>query len=134
MEKEVKEVTEAFLNALSVKEQADLAHEEARKLLIAVYAKHGVDTLDYAEINIKVSPSERRSWDTDKLRELISTALFSRVTKPTVDTHAWDRAVKEGKVSNKVVKAVVSVTDSVRVLVRPAKGAEKPTATKSEAV
>lgn len=133
MEKEVLEASEAFLNALTAKEQAEKAHDEARELLLAVFAKHGVDTLDYAEINIKVSPSERRSYDVEKLRGLISAPLFRTVTKPTVDTPAWDRAVREGKVASKVVKAVVSVTSSVRVLVRPAKGAEKPTA-KSEAV
>ena len=133
MEKEVLEATEAFLNALTAREQAEQAHDEARELLLAVYAKHGVDTLDYAELNLKVSPSDRRSFDTEKLRGLISAPLFRTVTKPTVDTSAWDRAVKEGTVSAKVVKAVVSVTSSVRVLVRPAKGAVKPTA-KSEAV
>lgn len=132
MEKEVLEVTEAFLNALTARERAEQAHDEARELLLAVYAKHGVDTLDYEEVNIKVSPSERRSYDTEKLRGLISAPLFRTVTKPSVDTPAWDRAVREGKVSPKVVKAVVSVTQSIRVLVRPAKGAEKP-ATKSKA-
>lgn len=132
MEKEVLEATEAYLASLTAKEQAEQAHEEARELLLTAYAKHGVDTVDYAELNIKVSPSERRSFDTDKLRELISPALFRTVTKPTVDTHAWDRAVKEGKVTAKVIKSVVSVTNSVRVLVRPAKGAVKPA--KSEAV
>lgn len=132
MEKEVLAATEAYLASLTAKEQAEQAHDEAREILLTTYAKHGVDTVDFAELNIKVSPSERRSFDTDKLRDLISPALFRTVTKPTVDTHAWDRAVKEGKVTAKVIKSVVSVTNSVRVLVRPAKGAVKPA--KSEAV
>ena len=128
MNKEIDKATEAFLNALTAKEQAEQAHDEARELMLAVYAKHGVETLDYAEINIKLSPSERRSFDIEKLRDLISAPLFRTITKPSVDTPAWDRAVREGKVPTKVVKAVVSVTSSVRVLVRPAKGAVKPTA------
>ena len=128
MEKEVNKATEAFLNALTAKEQAEQAHDEAKELLLAVYAKHGVDTLDYEEINIKISPSDRRSFDIEKLRDLISAPLFRTVTKPSVDTSACDRAVKEGKVPAKAVKAVVSVTTSVRVLVRPAKGAVKPVA------
>lgn len=128
MEKEVSTATEAFLNALTAKEQAEQAHDEAKELLLAVYAKHGVDTLDYEEINIKISPSDRRSFDIEKLRDLISAPLFRTVTKPSVDTSAWDRAVKEGKVPAKVVKAITSVTTSVRVLVRPAKGAVKPVA------
>ena len=60
MNKEIDKATEAFLNSLTAKEQAELAHDEARELLLAVYAKHGVETLDYEEINIKLSPSDRR--------------------------------------------------------------------------
>lgn len=128
MTEEVTKATEAFLNALTAKEQADKAHEEARELMLTVFAKHGVSETDCAELNVKVSPAERRSFDVDKLRDLVSAPLFRTITKPSVDTSAWDRAVKEGKVSAKVIKACVSVTSSVRVLVRPAKGAVKPTA------
>jgi hypothetical protein len=46
MNNEVLEATEAFLNALTAREQAEQAHDEARELLLNVYAKHGVETLD----------------------------------------------------------------------------------------
>lgn len=127
----VTEAVEAYLNALSVKEQAEQAHDEARELMLTVLAENGLNEVAVGEVTVKVSPAERRAWDTDRLRDLVSPALYKTVTKPTVDTHAWDRAVKEGKVTAKVVKAVVTVTQSVRVLVRPTKGAEKPIATKS---
>ena len=126
MNKEINEITEAFLKALTIKEQAEQAHEEARQLLIAIYAKHGISENDHAELNVKVVPAERRSFDADKLRDLISAPLFRAVTKASVDTSAWDKAVKEGKVPNKVIKAVVTISDSIRVLVKPAKGAVKP--------
>jgi len=119
---------EAYLNALAVKEQAEQAHDEARELMLSVLAENGISELAVGEVTVKVSPAERRSWDVEKLRELITPALFRTVTKPAVDTHAWDRAVKEGKVASKVVRACVTVTNSVRVLVRPTKGAEKPIA------
>jgi hypothetical protein len=77
-------------------------------------------------LSVKVSPAERRSFDVDKLRDQISAPLFRTVTKPSVDTSAFDRAIKEGKIPAKVIRACVSVTSSVRVLVRPTKGAEKP--------
>lgn len=126
MSSKIEKVTEAYLEALSVKEQAEQAHEQARELLIAVYAEHGITDAECGELAVKVSPAERRSFDVDKLRGLISAPLFRAVTKPSVDTGAFDRAVKEGKVTAKVIKSCVSVTSSVRVLVRPAKGAEKP--------
>jgi len=125
---EITATVEAYLHALSVKEQAEQAHDEARELMLSVLNENGISELAVGEVTVKVSPAERRAWDVDKLRELISPALFRTVTKPTVDTSAWDRAVKEGKVASKVVRACVTVTNSVRVLVRPTKGAEKPVA------
>ena len=126
MSNEVEQATEAFLQALTLKEQAEQAHEEARELLISVYAQHGVSESECGELAVKISHAERRSFDVDKLRDLISAPLFRAVTKPSVDTSAFDRAVNEGNVSAKVVRACVKVSGSVRVLVRPAKGAEKP--------
>ena len=123
---EIITAVEAFLTALTAKEQAEKAHEEARQLLIQVFAENGISEIDHAELSVKVSPADRRSFDTDKLRDLVSAPLFRTITKPSVDTSAWDRAVKEGKLSAKVIKACVSVTSSVRVMVKPAKGAIKP--------
>jgi hypothetical protein len=126
MSKQVEQATEAYLQALSLKEQAEKAHDEARELLIIVYAEFGVTDAECGELAVKVSPAQRRSFDVEKLREQVSAPLFRAITKPSVDTSAFDRAVSEGKVSAKVVRACTKVTSSVRVLVSSAKGAEKP--------
>lgn len=123
---EVSQATEAFLKAVTAKEQAEIAYDEARELLLDAYAISGIDSHTFAELTVSVSPSPRRSWSLDKLKEAVSPALFRRVTKPAIDTKAWDSAIAKGEIPAKVIKAVVETTDTVRVLVKPAKGAVKP--------
>jgi hypothetical protein len=82
-------------------------------------------------VTVKLSPAERRSWNLEKLREAVSPAVFRKVTKPTVDTKAWDSSVERGEISAKVIRTCVEISHSVRVLVRPTKGADKPKAVKS---
>lgn len=132
MEKSVQESVKAYLDALTLKERAEKAHDEAREILIGTLASHGLDEVALEEFTVKVSPAERRSFDLEKLREAVTPALFRRVTKPSVDTRAWDSAVEKGEIPKKVIKAVVDVTSSVRVLVRPTKGAEKPKQAKTK--
>ena len=123
---EVTKITEAFLKAVTAKDQAELAYDEARQALLDTYALEGIDSHTHAELTVTLSPSPRRSWSLDKLKELVSPTLFRRVTKPVIDTKAWDSAVDKGEISAKVIKSVVDTTDTVRVLVKPAKGADKP--------
>lgn len=131
MEKAVQEAVKGFLDSLTIKERADEAHEEARTLLVDTLATYGLDEASLDEVTIKVVPAERRSFDLAKLREAVTPALFRKVTKPAVDIKAWDSSVEKGEIPKKVIKAVVSITNSVRVLVQPTKGAEKPKAVKS---
>jgi len=122
----VKQATQAFLDALTAKELAEKAHDEAKALVIKTYAEAGISESEIAEIRVLVVPTQTRSWDTSKLKKLVTPAQFRRLTTAKVDTKAWDSATKRNEIPNRVIKAVVSFTDSVRVLVRPAKGADKP--------
>jgi len=122
----VEQATKAFLDALTAKELAEQAYDEAKSLIIETYAEAGINESELAELRVLVVPSQNRSWDTDKLKKLVSPAVFRRLTKPKVDTKAWDSAEAKNEIPKRVIKAVVSFTESVRVLVRPAKGAEKP--------
>lgn len=129
---EIQQAVEAYLLALTAKEKAEQAHETARELLVGVFATHGIDEFTHEEIKVAVSPSERRSFALDKLRKAVSPALFRKVTKPSVDTKAWDSAVEKGEIPSRVIKSVVEITNYVRVLVKPAKGAVKPASKASE--
>ena len=122
----VQQATQALLDALTAKELAEQAYDEAKALVIKTYADNGISESELAELRVMVVPASTRSWDTDKLKKLVTPAMFRRLTKPKVDTKAWDSVTEKGELTSRVIKAVVSVTESVRVLVRPAKGAEKP--------
>lgn len=126
MDKAVNETVKAYLDALTLKERAEKAHDEAREVLIDTLATHGLDEVALEEFTVKVTPAERRSFDLDKLKEAVTPAVFRKVTKPAIDTRAWDSSVEKGEIPKKVIKAVVGITASVRVLVRPTKGADKP--------
>jgi len=119
-------VTEAYLAALTAKERAEAACEEAKNLLIQAYNEAGITDTECGEVKVAVSPRQRRSFAVDKLRKAVSPALFRKVTKASVDTRTWDAAVEKGELDRKTIKAVVTVTDYIAVLVTPAKGAEKP--------
>lgn len=119
-------VTQAFLDALTAKELAETAYNEAKALVVATYAEQGISEAEVAELRVLVVPEQRRAWDTEKLKKLVTPAQFRRLTKPKVDTKAWDSAELKNEIPKRVIKACVSFSDSVRVLVRPAKGAEKP--------
>ncbi len=133
MDKQVKEAVKGYLDSLTLKERADEAHDEARQILVDTLAAHGLSEVEMDELTVKVSPTERRSFDIEALRKHLTPALFRKVTKPSVDTKAWDSSVSKGEVSKKVIKACVEVSNSVRVLVRPTKGADKPKSVKASA-
>lgn len=125
--------TEAYLAALSAKERAEQAVEEAKSLLLASYAEAGITESECGELRVALSPRERRSFSVEKLRKAITPTLFRKVTKATVDPKMWDAAIADGAIPAKVIKSVVSVTEYVAVLVTPAKGAEKPVSKTSAA-
>lgn len=131
---EITKAVEAFLHATTAKEQAEQAHELARATLVDLFALNGINEITHEELTVSVTPSERRSWDLTKLRKFVTPALFRKVTKPSVDTKAWDSAVEKGEIPNKVIKVVVETTNYVRVLVKPAKGAQKPASVKAKEI
>ena len=86
------EATEQYLKALTLQEQAEQMLAEVKETMLAVFQAEGITETEVNELVVKVSPSSRRNFDIEKLREKLTPALFRKVTKPTVDTRAWDSA------------------------------------------
>lgn len=126
MSKTIQTAVEAYLAALTAKERAEQACDEAKSVLVEAYAEAGISESECEGLKVSVSHRERRSFSVEKLRKALSPTLFRRVTKPTVDTRAWDSAVDKGEISPKVIKGAVETTSYVAVLVKPVKGSEKP--------
>lgn len=120
------EATEQYLKALTLQEQAEQMLAEVKETMLAVFQAEGITETEVNELVVKVSPSSRRNFDIEKLREKLTPALFRKVTKPTVDTRAWDSAQDKGEITKKVISTCVEVTSFFRVTVKPAKGAQKP--------
>jgi hypothetical protein len=120
------EATENYLKALTLQEQAEQMLAEVKETMLAVYQAEGISETEVNDLVVKVSASSRRTFDIEKLREKLSPALFRKVTKPTVDTRAWDSAQDKGEITKKVISTCVEVTSFFRVTVKPAKGAQKP--------
>jgi hypothetical protein len=126
-------VTEAYLAALTAKERAEKALEDAKAVLTEAYNEAGITETEIGEVRVAVSPRERRSFSVEKLRKAVSPTLFRKVTKSSVDTRLWDASVEKGEIDRKTIKAVVTTTAFVAVLVTPTKGAEKPVSKSSVA-
>lgn len=123
---QVTQATENYLKALTIQEQAEQALAETKEMLILVFQSAGVNEAQANEIVVKVSASTRRNFDIEKLREKLTPALFRKVTKPTVDTRAFDSAVDKGEIAKKIITTCIEVTNFFRVTVKSAKGSEKP--------
>jgi len=124
------EVTENYLKALTLQEQAEQVLAETKETMLAVFQAEGISETEVNDLVVKVSPSSRRTFDIEKLREKLTPALFRKVTKPTVDTRAWDSAQDKGEISKRIISTCVEVNNFFRVTVKPAKGAEKPASKK----
>lgn len=128
--KKATEATANYLKALTLQEQAEQVLAETKETMLAVFQAEGISEAEVNELVVKVSPSSRRAFDVETLREKLAPALFRKVTKPTVDTRAWDSAQDKGEISKKIIATCVEVTNYFRVTVKPVKGSEKPASKK----
>ena len=128
--KKATEATANYLKALTLQEQAEQVLAETKETMLAVFQAEGISEAEVNELVVKVSPSSRRTFDVETLREKLTPALFRKVTKPTVDTRAWDSAQDKGEISKKIIATCVEVTNYFRVTVKPVKGSEKPASKK----
>lgn len=60
----------------------------------------------------------RRSFDVDTLKELVSASVFRKVTEPTVKTSLFDAAIKLGDIDDEIIEQVVSVTTYTQLRVK----------------
>ena len=81
------------------------------------FTRTGSDSIEVDGKTIKVVHNHRRVFDVTALKNLVTPALFRKVTEPTVKTKLWDSALALGKIDNEVVEQVVSITqyDQLRV-------------------
>lgn len=117
MSKQVEKVAEQYLLALKASEEAEAILAEAKSLLTEVCAKNGVSEVVVGDKQVKVISAVRRNFDVLKLKGLVTSNVFRKVTKATVDTKAFDSAREQGLITAKQEQAVVEATHYSQVRV-----------------
>ena len=113
----IEKTARQYLKTKEAVESATLALAELEETLKGYFNETGHESIEVDGKTIKIVRNHRRSFDIEALKNLISPALFRKVTEPSVKTKLWDSALTLGKIDNEVVGQVVTVTeyDQLRV-------------------
>ena len=98
---------------LAIKKSIDSAQESLKSLEDSI--KNEMVRLDLPKVEVdgkvvSLVQAERRSFDADALKELVSSAVFKQVTEPSVKTSLFDAAVSLGKINNEIADKVTNKT------------------------
>lgn len=117
METTISKTAHQYIKTREAIESATLALTELEEQLKEYFSETGIESVEVDGQTVSVVHNKRRSFDITALRNLVSPALFRKVTEPSVKTKLWDSAVALGHIDNKVIKKVESVTfyDQLRV-------------------
>jgi len=77
-----------------------------------------VKSIEIGDTVIELTVPARRSFDAAVLKDLVSAAVFNKVTKPTVDTQLMDAAIKMGTIKPEVVDQVTKKTEYKQLRVK----------------
>lgn len=100
-------------NYLSIKASIEASQEMLKSLEESIKSEMVETSLDKIEVDGKIVSlivAERRSFNADALKDLVSSAVFKQVTEPAVKTNLFDSAVTLGKIKPEVVEQVTSKT------------------------
>lgn len=100
-------------NYLAAKKAADSASEVLKSLEEELKNAMVSESLDKVEVDGKVVSlvqAERRSFDIDTLKKLVSPAVFKQITEPAVKTQLFDAAFSLGKITPDVAESVTNKT------------------------
>jgi hypothetical protein len=95
--------------------KADLSIERSALLEAVDTEGHPFVIVKTSAGDVAITEKDRRTFDVEKLANLLPLSLAATVTKVVVDVEAFDQAVKEGKISAKVVAKVTTSTPYVDV-------------------
>lgn len=106
-------LTETTKEYLALKKTIEEAQEKLKTLEDTIkdgMLSQGMSKLEVDGKVVSLVQAERRSFNADTLKDLVSAAVFKQVTEPTVKTSLFDAAVSLGKIDSHVVERVTSKT------------------------
>jgi hypothetical protein len=77
-----------------------------------------VKSIEIGDTVIELTVPARRSFDAAVLKDLVSAAVFNKVTKPTVDTQLMDAAIKMGTIKPEIADQVTKKTEYKQLRVK----------------
>lgn len=117
------DATEAVLAAREAFTAAEAAKKAAEAAFIDACDAAGVDFVETSDgLRVAVEHRPTRKIDVDVLTEHLAADVLDRVLKMTVDTKAFDAAVKVALIDDEVADKAVTVTTSTQVRVYGEKG------------
>lgn len=114
-------IKEAATNWLKLKEELDSAERHFKvldEILKDMMHESGVTSVTVDDVTIELATPARRSFDAQMLKDLVSSAVFNKVTKPSVDTQLMDAAIKMGTIKQEVVDKVTKKTEYRQIRVK----------------
>lgn len=107
---DAEKATIQYLRALEMKDTVEKALETAKSLLLESYASAGIEDCVVEGKRVLTVEAVRRNFDAKALRGLVSDDTFTLVTKVTVESKAFDKAMEKGLIAPEVEQAVVKPT------------------------
>ena len=112
-----KQIISTYLEARKALEVAEQAKAQAEAILKEAFAREGVDFGVADGMKVTLVSGERPNYDATALAELVSPAVFKKVTKATVDGKKFKSAVELGTIKADVAEAVTKVTQYEQIRV-----------------
>lgn len=111
------QATKTYLEAKKAAEEADKAKKVAETAMKMAFAEAGITYNVVDGQKVSVNSKGRRNVDVATLAQMIGKSLLNKVTKPAIDSKAFDAAVTMGQIKPEVAEAVTKITeyDEVRV-------------------
>jgi dsDNA-binding SOS-regulon protein len=105
----INEITRQYIAAKKTADAANKSLESAEVALKSALNDASITSIEVDGVKVTMVLAERRSFDVDALKELVSNAVFRSVTVPTIKTPLLDAALKLGKISPDVVEQITAV-------------------------
>lgn len=129
MKQSLTEAGAAYLAAREAYAIAEAAKAEADRILKEMLTEAGADHVVVGEEKVVLTPMPGDKYDADTLRDLVSPAVFKKVTKVTVDNAKLKAAIKIGTITADTAEAANVGKPFTQLRVYDAKGeAELPVA------
>jgi len=104
-----------FIRVKQAQTEAKKAYDAGRKTVIEAFDAEGVEEVFIDDHKVDVVTVTTRDFDVEKLESIVPATIFRQVVKVSIDTEAFDKAVKDGLIDPSVELAIATPKQTLRV-------------------